>query len=178
METLISLSKCSLISIPNAFFQQQRGYRIEFSINGTGKCTVFPFKEPFQPVEIPRDAKFATEAYIGGSYPGAGVLVNVFYGQIERKSVKSKYLIKAIEVMSIMMNLFNLFQISFREYDSLLKYLHSNVSFQGFTFFFSFSFSFTFSISFFLYFFFFFLFFFFFFLIYFLICCSFVNRQE
>ena len=72
------------------YLVQQLLYRIVLSINGTGKCTVSKIDVPFKPAEVPRDAKFATEAYIGGSLPGIGVLVNMFYGEVQRKDVKGK----------------------------------------------------------------------------------------
>ncbi|XP_031564114.1 mammalian ependymin-related protein 1-like [Actinia tenebrosa] len=72
-------------------YREQRLYRVELSINGTGKCVVSEFKESFRPAEIPKDAKFATEAYIGASLPEVGVLVNIFYGKEERKGVTVDY---------------------------------------------------------------------------------------
>lgn len=56
------------------------------------------FHEPFRPSQIPSDAKFAVEAYIGGSYPGIGVLVNTFYGEMEHKENKGNSIYDIIKI--------------------------------------------------------------------------------
>jgi len=74
-------------------------YQIELSINRTGECKVYKFEEPFRPAEIPPDAKFAVEAYIGSSAGyGEGVLVNTFYGEEEREGQKAYYVATVTEV--------------------------------------------------------------------------------
>jgi len=74
-------------------------YQIELSVNKTGECKVYKFKEPFRPAQIPPDAKFAVEAYIGSSAAyGIGVLVNTFYGEEVREGQKVYYVATVTDV--------------------------------------------------------------------------------
>jgi len=72
-------------------------YQIEFSVNKAGECKVYKFKEPFRPAQVPVDAKFAVEAYIGSSAVlGAGVLVNTFYGEEEEREGQKVYYVTTV----------------------------------------------------------------------------------
>lgn len=65
----------------------------EFTLNlRTRKCKVSALTTPFRPVEIPANAHFDGEAYIGGGDEADGVLVNLWSGNTTRggKSVLAK----------------------------------------------------------------------------------------
>lgn len=58
-------------------------YKIELSINKTGKCVKEELKEPFHKIAIPKNATFYGEATIGSNAaPGLGVNVVLFGGDV------------------------------------------------------------------------------------------------
>ncbi|XP_067877577.1 mammalian ependymin-related protein 1-like [Heterodontus francisci] len=50
-------------------------------------CVKYPLRTPFQRIEIPRNATFIAQMYIGGSSsPNEGVLANVWNGDLDTGS--------------------------------------------------------------------------------------------
>lgn len=70
-------------------FHEKAMYVMEIKINPKIKrtCTKHPLKEPFKGTSIPKDATFYAQQYIGtGAEPGAGLLTNVWGGQVQEKN--------------------------------------------------------------------------------------------
>ncbi|KAJ7996309.1 hypothetical protein DPEC_G00235760 [Dallia pectoralis] len=59
-------------------------------------CTKVPFKDPWKPMEIPKDAKFLSQMIIGSFSPSAeGLLINNWSGEVAKPPLK--YLISFTE---------------------------------------------------------------------------------